>query len=201
MMSLPPTVMAVWVWPLAHVTICALLKSPEASTLACGHDDAPPPPPPQSRLHSDVAQRSPKGFWIWLYVCALSNTSMLPPHHHLTPLLHLAACCTVSPRCRLTCGFVVLPPGGEAARQASCGWCTAPAEETGDERIWKCIQRVARCPFGLACAAVARPFHVWDGVRDERGQRRLAGWKSAWDQTAGGGGGFWWVADCMKRFK
>lgn len=64
----------------------------------------------------------------------------------------------------------------------------APAEEAGDERIWKRTQRVARCPFGLACAAVAQPFHVWDSVRDERGPRRLAGSMSAWDQTAAGGG-------------
>lgn len=37
-------------------------------------------------------------------------------------------------------------------------------------------------------AALASPSHVWDRVRDERGQRRLAGWMQAWDQTAGGEG-------------
>ncbi len=38
MMSLPPLVMVVWVWPLVHVTICALLGSPEASSLASSHE-------------------------------------------------------------------------------------------------------------------------------------------------------------------
>lgn len=98
--------------------------------------------------------------------------------------------------CRLTRGFVVLPPGGKASRQGE-----GPGPVVAD--VWLLQRKRAMREYGNVCsewhharlarpalrgATLARPFHVWDGLRDERGQRRLAGWMQAWDQTAGGGG-------------
>lgn len=56
-MSLPLLVMVVWVWPLVHVTICALLESPEASNLASSHD----PPPPICSVQCLHTSRLPRG--------------------------------------------------------------------------------------------------------------------------------------------
>lgn len=77
---------------------------------------------------------------------------LLPP----PPSLHLAACCTVSLRaCRLTRGFVVLPPGGKAARQGE-----GPGPVVAD--VWLLQRKRAMREYGNVCsewhhARLARP--------------------------------------------
>lgn len=138
-MSLPPLVMVVWVWPLVHATICALLGSPEASNLASGHDIYTLTHFHNERI-SDAVEcfNTPEGFWLCPYICADFNTSpLLFFSSHAVQRLH---------SCHLPNGFVVVLRGRKERSRArlrpSGRWCMASGEET-QHRRWENVEMYA----------------------------------------------------------
>lgn len=139
-MSLPLLVIVVWFWRLVHVTICALLGSPEASSLATIHD-----------IHA-LTQVHGKALIVEYLIhqrpldcalnsaCALSTASMLNIHPPLFFSCH--AVHRLHSR-HLAHGFVVVLRGGKelgrARRRPSSGWCIASGEET-QHRQWENVE-------------------------------------------------------------
>lgn len=184
MMSLPPLVMVVWVWPLVHVTICALLGSPEASNLASSHDIYT-----LTHFHNETISdavkcfNTPEGFWLCPYICAHFNTS--------PPRLLFQSCCTASPLLSFTrwlCSRVARRKGaeqGEAQAQRSLmygfwrGNTAQAMRECGNVRMAWCPLGPAHCALCLEGAFLLVP----GGCGMKEGTRGLVG-RQAWDQTA-----------------
>lgn len=147
MMSLPPSVMAVCVWPLVHVTICAPRGSPGASSLAGGHGHPHPARPAPHKPLSDTAQcfHSPRELLTGpVYLDACSNSSPLNTPASVSSFSFFLSRRTASPVIYPR-GFVVVLRGGKSSLMYGCwrGNTAQAMRECGNVRM-------AWCPPGPA---------------------------------------------------
>lgn len=201
-MSLPPLVMVVWAWPLVHVTICALLGSPEASNVARSQISTPSSVltarHPLMQLDVLIHCMAFDSALISAYV--LFNTSMLNIPH--PPDLFPPSCCASSPLLSFSpwlCSRVARRKGAGQGEAQTQRWLiydfwrgnTAQAmRECGNVRM-------ARCPWGQAHSALcleAAFLLVPGGWGDERGHQEggglVGGHRPGIKHQRGSGG--WW---------